>query len=311
MLKTPKVWRAIASLHGRRCMDLLWLDEHASPPTSLVGGKVAILSRLASGRRVPPGFCLTTVAYTRWANGSVPQSPLPADLRALVSAEYARLSARAGMAEPGVAVRSSAVDEDGVIASFAGQYETYLNIKGADAVADAVVQCWASAQSERLLAYRASHDLSPNGLKLAVLVQQLVYADAAAVIFSANPVTRNRDEVVINASWGLGESIVGGTVTPDTFVVRKPDLRITARVIADKARMTVAAERATREVNVPRLLRTAPALSDEQAMAAVQLALELEAEMDWPVDVEAAFQGGDLYLLQCRPITALIANMVS
>jgi pyruvate,water dikinase len=215
------------------------------------------------------------------------------------------------MAEPGVAVRSSAVDEDGVIASFAGQYETYLNIKGADAVTDAVVQCWASAQSERLLAYRASHDLSPNGLKLAVLVQQLVYADAAAVIFSANPVTRDRDEVVINASWGLGESIVGGTVTPDTFVVRKPDLRITARVIADKARMTVAAERATREVNVPRLLRTAPALSDEQVMAAVQLALELEAEMDWPVDVEAAFQGRDLYLLQCRPITALIAHTVS
>jgi pyruvate,water dikinase len=140
---------------------------------------------------------------------------------------------------------------------------------------------------------------------LAVLVQQLVASDVSAVAFSANPVSGNRAEIMINASWGLGESIVGGTVTPDTFIVRQPDLAITQRVIADKRQMTVSAPGGTREVAVPRFLRQAACLTDEQVVEIAQLALTLAATLGHPVDIECAFAGGALYLLQCRPITTL------
>jgi len=120
-----------------------------------------------------------------------------------------------------VAVRSSALDEDGAGASFAGQHETYLNVVGAAAVAEAVARCWASVRSSRALEYRRRQGFPLDGARIAVLVQQLIPADVSSVVFSANPVTGSRDEVMINASWGLGESIVGGTVTPDTYVVRR------------------------------------------------------------------------------------------
>jgi phosphoenolpyruvate synthase/pyruvate phosphate dikinase len=202
-------------------------------------------------------------------------------------------------------VRSSAVDEDGEAASFAGQHETFLNIVGADSIVKAVTRCWESARAERALEYRRRQGLSVESLKLAVLVQQLVASDVSAVVFSANPITGNREEILINASWGLGESIVGGTVTPDTFVVRKSDLAITGRIIVDKQRMTVAIPGGTKEVDVPRFLRDQASLDDEQVIEMAQLALTLEATMSYPVDMECAFAGGKLYLLQCRPITTL------
>ena len=203
------------------------------------------------------------------------------------------------------AVRSSAVDEDGATASFAGQHETYLNIVGADAIIQAVTHCWESARSDHALDYRRQQGLSIEHPQIAVLVQQLVAADVAAVVFSANPITGNRDEVMINASWGLGESIVGGTVTPDTFIVRKSDLEIIQRVIADKQRMTVSAPGGTHEVEVPRFLRNTTSLNDEQVIEMARLAITLEATMEHPVDVECAYANGELYLLQCRPITTL------
>ena len=125
------------------------------------------------------------------------------------------------------------------------------------------------------------------------------------MVFSANPITGSRDEIMINASWGLGESIVGGTVTPDTFIVRKTDLAITSRTIADKQRMTISAPGGTHEVDVPRFLRTEISLNDKQAVEMAKLALSLEVTMEHPVDVECAYAGGELYLLQCRPITTL------
>jgi pyruvate,water dikinase len=203
------------------------------------------------------------------------------------------------------AVRSSAVDEDGATASFAGQHETYLNIVGADAIIQAVTRCWESAYSEHALDYRCQQGLSVNRPQLAVLVQQLVASDVSAVIFSANPITGSRDEIMINASWGLGESIVGGTVTPDTFIVRKSDLAVAQHVIADKQRMTVSAPGGTHEVEVPRFLRNTSSLNDEQVIEMAKLALTLETTMEYPVDVECAYAGGELYLLQCRPITTL------
>lgn len=141
---------------------------------------------------------------------------------------------------------------------------------------------------------------------IAVLVQSLVAADTAAVVFSANPINGNRSEILVNSSWGLGESVVGGTVTPDTYVVDRHSWRVTSRTIARKTVMTVRTEAGTREVPVPRFLQDEPSLHDTQAIEMAQLAARLEAYMGWPADIECAVANGELFLLQCRPITKLV-----
>ena len=278
-------------------MNLLWLGDPKSFDAALVGGKAANLSRLARAyHRVPDGFCIpATVLH------EVHLSDLYEDVVTAVSG----LMACHGLAELVTAVRSSAVDEDSADASFAGQHETYLNIVGVEAIVQAIAKCWQSAHSERALAYRRQQGLASNRPQIGVLVQQLVAADSSAVVFSANPVTSRRDEIMINASWGLGESIVGGTVTPDTFVVSKSDQTISNRIIADKQRMTVSVPGGTSEVDVPRFLRSQSSLNEEQVLEMAQLALTLEQAMGYPVDIECAYAGGQLYLLQCRPITTL------
>jgi pyruvate,water dikinase len=182
-------------------------------------------------------------------------------------------------------------------------------VVGVDDVLDAVVRCWASGRNERAMAYREQQGLDTKGVRLAVLVQQLVKADTSAVVFSANPVSGNRDEVVVTASWGLGESLVSGTVTPDTWVVRKADLAVKEERLGAKERMTVAVTGGTREVAVPRLLRKRASLSEAQVAELAELAVELE-KMGRPVDIETAFAGDLLYLLQCRPITTLDESSV-
>ncbi|MDX1417579.1 MAG: PEP/pyruvate-binding domain-containing protein [Candidatus Promineifilaceae bacterium] len=276
---------------------LLWLGDPRTFDAALVGGKAANLSRLARMyHRVPDGFTLPV---------TVMDEAHPLDLRDEITRAISDLMACHSLTDLVAAVRSSAADEDGATASFAGQHETYLNIVGADAIINAVVRCWESARSERALEYRRRQGLAVERVQIAVLVQQLVAADVSAVVFSANPVSGNRNEVVINASWGLGESIVGGTVTPDTFIVNKLDRAITRRMIADKQRMTVSVEGGTNEVDAPRFLRTIPSLNDEQVVEIAELAHNLEKTMGYPVDVECAYAGGKLYLLQCRPVTTL------
>ena len=278
-------------------MNLLWLGDPKSFDATLVGGKAANLSRLARmHQRVPDGFCIPV---------TVMEQAHPRELRDEITQAIAGLMACHSLPELVVAVRSSAVDEDGAVASFAGQHETFLNIVDVDSIMQAVTRCWESARSERALEYRRKQGLSGERLQLSVLVQQLVASDVSAVVFSANPITGSRDEMMINASWGLGESIVGGTVTPDTFIVRKSDLAIIQRVIADKQRMTVSAPRGTREVDVPHFLRKEAALNDEHVVELAKLARTLEVTMGHPVDVEGAYTRGELYLLQCRPITTL------
>lgn len=279
-------------------MNLLWLGDPKSFDAALVGGKAANLSRLARAyHRVPDGFCIPVTVLHKLH---------PSDLYDEVATAVAGLMACHGVAELVTAVRSSAVDEDSVDASFAGQHETYLNIVGVEAIVQAIAKCWESALSERVLAYRHQQGLGSAQPQIGVLVQQLVAADSSAVVFSANPVTGNRDEIMINASWGLGESIVGGTVTPDTFIVSKPDQTITSHIIADKQCMIVSVPGGTSEVDVPRFLRSQASLNDEQVLEMAQLALTLEQVMGYPVDIECAYSNGKLYLLQCRPITTLL-----
>ena len=278
-------------------MNLLWLGDPKSFDSALVGGKAANLSRLARlYHRVPDGFSLPV---------TVMDEAHPFDLRDEIICAISDLMACHRLSEFIAAVRSSAVDEDGATASFAGQHETYLNVVGAEAILQSVIRCWESDRSEHAVHYRRQQGLSVERPQLAVLVQQLVSAEVAAVVFSANPVTGNRDEVMINASWGLGESIVGGTVTPDTFIVRKSDLAVVQRVVADKQLMTVSAPSGTHEVDVPRFLRDTSSLDDDQVIEMAKLAVTLETTMEYSVDVECAYAGGELYLLQCRPITTL------
>ena len=281
-------------------MNVLWLGDPSASDLSLVGGKVANLSRLAAAHSVPPGFCISTAAYDSGA-GLQPGSPL----RTEVALAYRDLAARTAITDPPVAVRSSAVDEDGGGASFAGQHETYLNVVGDQPVLAAVERCWESAHSERALAYRAQQGLTRERVRIAVLVQQLVASDVSGVVFSANPVSGDAGQILVNASWGLGESIVGGAVTPDAFVVRKSDLSILDHQIADKRRMTITSPQGTREVDVPRIMRAQPSLKDAQVVVMARLAATLERELGYAADVECAFARGQLYLLQCRPITTL------
>ncbi len=293
-------------------MDILWLGQDACHDHTVVGGKVANLSRLTTAHRIPPGFCLTTETFERVSEGelqtgktAVSGGVFPEALHDPLTAAYHHLADLCQVTQPSVAVRSSAVDEDGRTASFAGQYDTYLNVVGVDAVAEAIVRCWASARAPRVLDYRRQHGLAADRVRMAVLIQQLIPADASAVVFGANPVTGDGDEVMINAAWGLGESVVSGTVTPDSYVIHKQDLTITSRHIAQKRRMTVIASERTEEIDVPRRLQTQAAISDSQVAELARLAIELEQTMGWPVDVECAYHAGRLYLLQCRPVTAL------
>ncbi len=284
---------------------IVWLGDRACHDATLVGGKASNLSRLAAKHPVPPGFCLTAVAYV---SPEEDDRAVPPALRAEVRAAYAELGRRCGRSAPAVAVRSSALDEDGSAASFAGQYETILNVIGADALEDAIVRCWRSLHDQRALDYRTQHGLSVEGARLAILVQQLVPADAAGVLFSANPVTNRRDEVIVTASYGLGASIVGGIVAPDTYIVRKGGSggpQIVDCQLGDKAEMTVLVDGGTTDAPVPAGLRRTRAVPDAQILEAVRLAIALEQEMGWSVDVECAWKDGRLYLLQCRPITTL------
>ncbi len=286
-------------------MAILWLGDEACHDVQTVGGKAANLSRLASGYRVPAGFCITPDLYRQWMDGPKRELALPQDLHDIVSREYQEMTIRCGVANPAVAVRSSALDEDGAGASFAGQYDTYLNITGSEAIAEAIVKCWDSVGGERMEAYRKEHGLPAESQGVAVLVQQLISADVSGVVFSANPVSGNRDEVMINATWGLGESLVSGKVTPDTWIVNRSDSGIKDRFIGEKGTMTVLEDGGTAEVRVPRAQREAATLDEEKTKEVAKLALDLEAEMGWPVDLEFAYFANDLYLLQCRPITTL------
>lgn len=276
--------------------EVLWLQEERCAETSLVGGKVAHLSRLASQHLVPPGFVVSIMEGD--------EALLP-ELERQIRMAYRSLAVQTRTEDVPVAVRSSAIDEDSPRASFAGQHDTYLNIRGEDAVLAAVAGCRRSALSHAAHEYRLQRGVPVQRPLIAVLVQILLHPSVSAVAFSANPITGAMDEVMINSSWGLGESIVGGAVTPDLFVLKRPALHLVTRQISSKEVMTVLSENGTSEIPVPSHLRECSSLGGSQLLEIGRLATRLEQVMGWPVDVECAVAYGELYLLQCRPITTL------
>ena len=305
-----------------------------SPATlATVGGKGTSLARLyAAGLPVPDGFNLTTEAYWKFVREndlqnvirealagidiSQPASlkeassriregfmaaQIPPDIASEVIMAYSALPGQ----DPAVAVRSSATAEDLPEASFAGQQETYLNVNGPAAVLEAAKKCWASLWTARAIGYRARQNIDPDQVALAVVVQLLVPAEAAGILFTANPVNGNPEQVVINAAWGLGEAVVGGMVTPDTLIMDKANGHIIDQTIADKRVMTVGVNGGTQEQPVPDSLKQVPVLDHEAAAALNRFAIRIENLYERPMDIEWALADGKLYIVQARPITAL------
>jgi len=307
----------------------------ADPRATLAraGGKGASLARLiAADLPVPDGFHVTTAAYRQFVDQNdlqphilaalasadpdqpatletasrtirelFSQSHVPPAIAGAVARAYAGLAGQ----HPTVAVRSSATAEDLPGLSFAGQQETYLNVQGADTVIEAVKRCWASLWTARAIGYRMRHDVDQEAVSLAVVVQQLVPAEAAGIMFTANPVTGARDQATISAAWGLGEAVVGGLVTPDALTVDKATSAVLTRETAHKQVMTVRVDGGTQEQPVPEALTDAPVLDDAQAAELAQLGVQIETLYGMPMDVEWALADGAFAIVQARPITAL------
>lgn len=274
-------------------MRLLWLDDELVRDPRLGGGKGASLARLRASFDVPNGFVLTPSLQR------LDESERTPELARAISEGWSKL--REGGAR-GVAVRSSAVAEDGAETSFAGQLDTVLNVSGEEAIAAAVLSVWASASGERARAYDLGRGAPSAVPSVAVVVQEIVVPDAAGVAFTRDPV-RGTDDIVVDANYGLGESVVSGLVTPDTFRVSRNGGVVETR-IGSKLRMVVPVPGGTREVGVPRLLRDAASLSPELVLRVTELALRAENHSSHPVDIEFAVVGERVRLLQCRPITA-------
>ncbi|GAA3628135.1 PEP/pyruvate-binding domain-containing protein [Nonomuraea rosea] len=311
---------------------VLALDDAHGATLEQAGGKGSSLARMAAaGLPVPPGFHLTTAAYRHFVAvhglqesilqaaataapdrpatceaaaekiaGLMAGQPMPEEVAQAISTAYARLGE-----DVAVAVRSSATAEDLPEMSFAGQQETYLNIRGEAAVLDAVKRCWASLWTGRAIGYRARQGIDSADVSLAVVVQELVPADAAGVMFTANPLTGDRDQVMINAAWGLGEAIVSGQVTPDTLVVAKSDGEIIRHDVSDKQLMTVRTPTGTHEEPVPAGRRDQAVLGPEQAVTLARAAATIEELYGRPMDIEWAMRDDRLFIVQARPITAL------
>ncbi len=313
----------------------------ADPKASLesVGGKGSSLSRLINaGLPVPDGFHITTEAYRQFVSynnlestirkaldsadttnptslettsqriiDSIIKAEIPPEIASAIVQAYAEIPGK----NPAVAVRSSATAEDLPEASFAGQQDSFLNISGAENLLTATKRCWASLWTARAISYRIQQGIYTEGVALAVVVQLLVPAEVAGILFTANSLTGNREQAVINAAWGLGEAVVGGKVTPDTIVVDKQTGRILDYEVADKQVMTVRVNGATEEQPVPASLRQVPALSEEDSRKLTDLGAKIEKLYEMPMDIEWTLTDGELAIVQARPITALPEKYVA
>lgn len=300
------------------------------------GGKGASLSDLLSaGFAVPLGFCVNAEGYRRFSEASqldsrigallvsanpedrpaligiateaqaiVASAALPDDLREQVAEAYDELVAMSGLA---CAVRSSAVAEDGAAASFAGLYESFLNVQGVIDVMESIKACYVSLWSERALRYRATRHASDPDEAMAVVVMGLVQSEVSGVAFTAHPVNKDRDMVIINSSWGLGEAIVSGRVTPDSFVIRKSSFELLEREIYPKelAIFSHPDGGGTIELQLEPTRAEAASLSDDDACAIARVAAKVEAHYGRPQDIEFGIAGGQIFVLQSRPITTL------
>ena len=311
---------------------VLGLEEIDKAQVALVGGKAAHLGELSriDGIRVPAGFCVTTDAF-RQIMTTVPRIDdrfdrlsrldpddrpairalsaefrraldgiaIPDDLTAAITRAVTRLGGSAAYA-----VRSSATAEDLPTASFAGQQDTYLNVVGLAAILQHVSRCWASLFTERAVTYRLRNGFDHRRVHMAVVVQQMLFPQAAGILFTADPVTSNRRVVSIEASFGLGEALVAGLVNADVYKVR--DGEVIARAVAAK-QLAIHARPAggTEELAIAPHDQEQPALTDTQIVRLAQLGRRIEAHFGHPQDIEWCLVDDGFQMVQSRPITTL------
>jgi pyruvate,water dikinase len=266
------------------------LEELQAADAGRFGGKSASLGELLRAQiPVPPGFAISTAVAGEMTDA----------LRRDIAARYAGLGEDAA-----VAVRSSALGEDSAEATFAGQQDTYLWVRGVEAVCDAVQKCWASLHNPEAVAYRERFAIANPAM--GVTVQLMVDAAISGVMFTCNPVSGDRSMVAINASWGLGLAVVGGEVTPDDYLVSKVTGEIVRETINDKHIEYVAGEDGAQRVDVDERRRREPCLERDAIVRLIESGRRVERHFGAPQDIEWAFdRGGELYILQSRPVTAL------
>ncbi|MEO2117110.1 MAG: intein-containing phosphoenolpyruvate synthase [Methanocaldococcus sp.] len=317
---------------------IAWLDELSNKDVDIAGGKGASLGEMwNAGLPVPPAFVVTADAYRHFIKETglidkikeilsgldvndtdalteaskkirklFEEVEMPEDLRLAIIEAYNKLCEMCNEDEVTVAVRSSATAEDLPEASFAGQQDTYLNIKGAENVVKYVQKCFSSLFTPRAIFYREQQGFDHFKVALAAVVQKLVNAEKAGVMFTVNPISENYDELVIEAAWGLGEGVVSGSVSPDTYIVNKKTLEIVDKHIARKETMFVKDEKGeTKVIEVPEDMKEKQVLSDDEIKELAKIGLNIEKHYGKPMDVEWAYEKDRFYMLQARPITTL------
>ena len=321
----------------KRQASLLWFTEIGSGDLALAGGKGANLGEMTQrGAPVPPGFVVSVVSYEKFladngldvrlaeilagidvyrtaglvevaraAQQAILSAPMPPDLATEIAEAYRELG------EGLVAVRSSATAEDLPDASFAGQQRTYLNVEGIDQVLETVKGCWASLFEARAIFYRAEQKFNQLGVGIAVPVQRMVQSEISGVMFTAEPNRSDRTKVFIEAVYGLGESVVSGAVTPDSYLIQKDGLEILEKRLVPQSRMltrnpdSAGAEDLNHEVDVPAEQARSYKLKDTQIAEIAQYGLTLEEAYSHPQDIEWAIEDDTFYITQTRPITTL------
>lgn len=326
-------------------MHVLWIDGvEPGEAIRLSGSKMGRLAELATtGTKVPLAFAVTVEAFNEHfqstglddaiefelrgidltdhvglevvadrIRGRIVSTQMSQELADQIVDAYEELCDKASDLNIPTAVRSSATGEDGSDSSFAGIFDTFLGVSGSPRVLEAVRACWASLFSPRAIAYRARHGISHHLMPMAVGVVELVHARASGVAFSIHPVSGKRDRVVIESSWGWGEAVVQGLVTPDHFEVGKADRRILKRNINDKKVVSAfdfSAGHVT-ETNMPERLRLRSSLDDEQIAAITHAVLAIEDHYGYPVDIEWVLdrhrrEGEPIAIVQTRPVTVV------
>jgi phosphohistidine swiveling domain-containing protein len=316
--------------------QIVKFDDQRALDQSLVGGKGVNLARLTVAEfPVPQGFVLTTTAYDDFVEATglrgeishitteidyadpeqldrqaaeirrlIADAVLPSALSAAISASYAELGG-----DPFVAVRSSGTAEDLAESSFAGLHDTYLDVQGTDDVVQAVKRCWGSLWTARATSYRHTKGIEHDGVSIAIVVQTMIPSEVSGVLFTGNPMTTATDEIVINASYGLGEGIVSGILTPDTITLRTGTLKVIEKVLGDKLVQVVrdpVTGRGTATVDVPPGDRSMFSLTDTQAAELGALGRQVQDYYSgFPQDIEWGFAGGKFYLLQSRDVTGV------
>ncbi|HHV46859.1 MAG TPA: phosphoenolpyruvate synthase [Tissierellia bacterium] len=322
-----------------------WFQEIDKDDIPEVGGKGANLGELTQkGLEVPPGFCVTAGAYRYFIEksnlstlieenirgmdvedsnalqkaserikGLIVSQPVPEDLADEIKRAYGEFNAIIGIQDGEVAVRSSATAEDLPEASFAGQQDTYLHISGYEELLNHIRKCWASLWTARAIYYRQNQNFNHFEVALSVVVQKMVNSEKSGVMFTANPVTNDPNQMMINASWGLGEAVVSGAVTPDEYILDKTTKEIVERHIAEKTVMVVKKDIGvgTTEIDVKDYLGyeyiNRQCLTDEEIMTLFDYGMKIESLYGSHQDIEWGFDRDTkkLYILQARPITTI------